>query len=364
MVDIALIKSNSIVYDSRVRKIARSLGKKYSLVTLGWNRDATTVKDTRNDYQELRLFNLKAPIGKATLVAYLPAFWIWILFRLVICRPEVVHACDLDTMLPSFVYKVLFRKKLVFDIFDRYAMANIPQKFARLYSFVNLVEELFSKKVDALIIVAENILGTFRRRPKQYFIIRNCPDLHIVDSIKSKNSMLTLVYTGNVVRYRGLERITEAIKNIEGVDLVFAGRVIDKEFFDQILETPNVKYMGHLLPVDALDLEARSDVMMILYDFNIPIHQVANPNKTFEAMMFGLPVITNLTPELIHETNCGILVDYNDINQIRSAIISLRDDTELRNRLGNNGRKAFEQKYSWRIMEKELYKVYGGLLRK
>jgi len=80
--------------------------------------------------------------------------------------------------------------------------------------------------------------------------------------------------------------------------------------------------------------------------------------------MFGLPVITNLTPELIHETDCGVLVDYNDINQIRSAVLRLRDDAELRNRLGNNARKAFEQKYSSRIMEKELYQVYDSPLNK
>jgi len=78
--------------------------------------------------------------------------------------------------------------------------------------------------------------------------------------------------------------------------------------------------------------------------------------------MFGLPVITNVTPELIKETECGVLVDYNDLQQIRSAVIELRDNLELRQKLGTNGRKAFEQKYNWGNMEKKLHSLYEGMI--
>ena len=333
------------------------------MITLGWNREARPIEKT-GDFHDLRLFNLQAPYGKTTLVLYLPAFWMWILFKLIICRPKIVHACDLDTILPCYIYKLIFRKKLVFDVFDRYAMGNIPRKFKLIYSTVNYFEEIFCGKADVLIIVGENVLNTFRRTPKQYFIIRNCPEPYIVNRIKSENSLLTLVYTGTVIRNRGLERITAAIKNLNGVELVIAGRIIDKEFLNEVLETPNVKYKGLLLPVDALTLEANSDVFIILYDLSIPINQIANPNKIFEAMMFGLPVITNVTSELITETGCGIIVDYNNPNQIKNAIISLRDNDELRKTLGTNGRRAFEQKYNWSIMEQELYRIYDALLNK
>ena len=88
------------------------------------------------------------------------------------------------------------------------------------------------------------------------------------------------------------------------------------------------------------------------------------PNKLFEAMMLGVPIITNVAPELVNEVNCGIMVEYNNINQIKEAVISLRDNIDLRRKLGTNGRKAFIQKYNWTIMEQELYKIYGNLLRK
>jgi glycosyltransferase involved in cell wall biosynthesis len=208
------------------------------------------------------------------------------------------------------------------------------------------------------------LLRTFQRRPKYSAIIMNCPEDHVIDRVKSEDYMLTLVYTGNITRNRGLDRIAAAIKDLTNVELVIAGRVVDKELLDHILEISNVKYKGLLQQSDALELEAYSDVMIILYDLKDLINNFAMPNKIFEAMMFGLPIITNVTPELINRVDCGIIVDYNDINQVKAAVVYLKDNIELRRRLGNNGRKAFLQKYNWTMMEQELYKIYGNLLGK
>ena len=129
----------------------RSLSKRYSTLVLGWNREGVSKKIINDYIVDLKLFNMRAPFGKPSLVAYFPLFWIWILIKLFMYRPKVVHACDLDTVIPCYIYKIIFRKKLVFDVFDRYAMAYIPPKFKTLYSLVNLLEEIFAGKADVLI---------------------------------------------------------------------------------------------------------------------------------------------------------------------------------------------------------------------
>jgi len=362
LVDIAIVRSNSIKYDPRVQKIIGSLQKKYKTLVLGWNREGISNNEMENSDTNLELYNLRAPLGKKSLIAYLPLFWFWIFFKLVRHKPKIVHACDFDTVIPCYIYKGIFRKKLIFDVFDRYAFAYISEKNKILYLIVNSLEETYASKADVLVTVGKNILDTFKQSPKKHVIIRNCPqDVQI--SKKNQNSnKLTLVYTGAIVKQRGLEKIVDAIKELDSVELHVAGRVLDKKLLDQILQHSNVKYKGLLQPADALTLEGNSDVIVVLYDQNVAINRVANPNKTFEAMMFGLPVITNVTPELIKETECGVLVDYNDLKQIRSEVIKLRDNLELRQKLGTNGRKAFEQKYNWGNMEKELYVIYQNLL--
>ncbi len=362
--DVIIIRSSSIIHDPRVGKIARSLKNRYSITVLGWNREGISAELINSYTIPLNLFSLKAPTGKPSIVAYLPLFWIWIFFKLVMLRPEIVHACDLETVPPSYIYKILFGKKLVFDVFDRYAMTHIAYSSKLVYSLINSLEEYLAKRSDVLITVSHPLLKTFQKKPKHCSIILNCPQNHNVERRKPNKQPFTLVYTGLIVRNRGIERIIEAIKDQNEVELAVAGRVIDEEFFNQISKLHNVKYKGELLPVDALKLEAISDVMVILYDLAIPINNFSMPNKFFEAMMFGIPLITNVAHELIDEIRCGIKVDYNDLKQIKTAIIRLRDDNELRKMLGANGRRAFEQKYNWNVMEQELYRIYDSLLNK
>jgi glycosyltransferase involved in cell wall biosynthesis len=356
------------MYNIRVEKIAKSLTKRYSTLILGWNREGVPKNKVDNYTVKLKLFGMRAPMGKPSLVPYFPLFWFWILFNLFVIRPQVVHACQLDTVLPGYIYKLIFRKKLVFDVFDRYAMVNIPKKYLILYSVVNLLEELFCKKTDVLITVSEKLINSFKSLPKNYAIIFNCPEENYANTTASPcnnsgKNVLIIVYAGVIVRHRGLENIAAAIKSLDNVELVTAGRVYHKEVLDQILTLPNVKYNGILLPNDALSLERHADAMFALYDLRIPINNFAKPNKMFEAMMFGVPLITNLAPEFVSDVGFGIVVDYDDINEIKSAIVSLRDNVRLRNCLGKNGRRAFTEKYNWSQMEQKLYGIYGNLLK-
>jgi glycosyltransferase involved in cell wall biosynthesis len=108
--------------------------------------------------------------------------------------------------------------------------------------------------------------------------------------------------------------------------------------------------------------------MVVLYDLHYEKNKLSSPNKIFEAMMCGIPLITNLEQELVsEEVGCGIIVDYNNnnnISQIKEAIILFRDNVELRKKMGQNGRKAFLQKYNWARMEEKLYEVYSNLMKK
>jgi glycosyltransferase involved in cell wall biosynthesis len=114
-----------------------------------------------------------------------------------------------------------------------------------------------------------------------------------------------------------------------------------------------------------LHLEASSDVMIALYDLNLQTqNKFVMGNKLFEAMMCGVPIISNVAPELIREVDCGIVVKYDNVDEIRNTIIKLRDNPELRKRLGSNGRKAFLEKYNWNRMEQQLYEIYDSLLNK
>jgi glycosyltransferase involved in cell wall biosynthesis len=364
--------ANSIIYDPRVKKIVGSLSKKYSVSVLGWNRDGVSQEKIDSYMVKLELFKLRTSTWKPSLMRifirlliFFPPFWTWVLLKLLQIRPQVVHACDLDSILPCYIYKIIFRKKLVFDVFDRYAMTFIPKNFRALRCTINFIEEQFSKNSDVLLIAnGEEALRTFEKKPAHCEILLNCPDEHLISlpHIIKENDLFTIAFTGHVRRHRGLENLTAAIRDLKEICLLITGRAEDKSLLNQIQSMPNVKYLGLLDDYGLLEIEASSDVIVAFYEPGAFWNNMPLPNKLFEAMMCGRPIITNVAHQIVIDTGCGIIVEYDDIKQIKEAIINLRDDPSLRKRLGANGRKGYLEKYNWDIMEQRLYKIYDDLL--
>lgn len=366
------------MHDARVGRVIRSLSKKYSAIFLAWNRGGLDndlkqemiLKTFPTDlHLSFAIFNLRAPYGRHLLrqyipmVLYLPIFWTWVFFNLVIHRPKVVHAFDADTVLPCYVYKKFFRKKLIFEIVDRYGITYIPKKFYRLHTAVNSFEEFFSKRSDILLTLSYNIMSSFTYKPVKTSVILNCPeDFYDKRNIR-RDGTFVLGYGGGINRGRGLEQIATALRNLERVKLYIYGPIIDKKLFDEIRSEPNVEYKGFLrIHDDYHKAIIKTDAIIAVYTKETPSHEMTIHNKTFEAMMGGIPIITNLSPELVSEIGFGIVVEYGNIEQLTSAIKRLRDDHVLREKLGNNARKAFTQKYNWSIMEKKLYDLYESIL--
>lgn len=363
LVDIAIVASNSVMRHPRIWKITNSLKKKYKVSLFGWNREGISSQVSNRYIAPLSFFGMRAPFGKPTLILYYPLFWIWILYKLFTVRPKVVHAIDLDTLLPCSIYKFILRKKLVYDVHDRFG-GYVPPKYSNLFKATNLVEELLGKQADILVTVSGKVQQTFRLRPKNCAIIMNLSeDYNLNNSKQEDDGILTLVYTGLICKDQGLDLVMSALEDLQGVRLVLAGRPADKELLDKMIKSPKISYAGLLERADSLKLEASSDAMVVLYDLQYRKNQLSSPNKIFEAMMCGIPLITNMEVNLVDEIGCGITVEYN-IDQVRNAIIKLRDDPELRTQFGKNGRKAFVEKYNWNSMEKLLFQIYDNLFQK
>ena len=85
--------------------------------------------------------------------------------------------------------------------------------------------------------------------------------------------------------------------------------------------------------------------MIALYDLKLQSqYEYGMANKVLEAMMCGLLIITNISHELVNDTKCGIIVEYGNVEQIKQAIITLRDNPELRKFYGTNGRQGISGK--------------------
>lgn len=373
--DIAIIRSNPIEYDVRVQKIIKALSKKrYEIAVLGWDRENEFRKSEKvylNVF--IRRLKLRAPYGHVLLIMYMPIFWLWSTINLILIKPKMIHACDLDCLISSIIYKYFFNKKtkIIFDNFERYALAFIKPKNVlskTLFRVVYLLENILALKSDALIVVSKKRLLTFKNfMPKYTTVIMNTPEDMLNRILVSKRMRIRknsgeflIVYAGSISKSNGILLLIDAIKEIENAKLILMGRNFDIPL-NALIKKPRIHYLSLVPHITALTMVSQADVVPILYDPEILISQYANPNKLFEAMMLKKPVITNVCEDIVKEKKCGIIVNYS-MESIKNALLFLKKHPSLAKKMGNNGRKAYEEKFNWKVMEKRLYEVYDALL--
>lgn len=204
---------------------------------------------------------------------------------------------------------------------------------------------------------------TVRNFPRAELIEQSRP----VESYRPENRIL--IYTGGWTPHRGVEQIVAALEFVETpqVRLVVIGKRHD-EVYQRARRMPGfplVDYRGEVPHDHAVKLLQRSAVGLVC---NQPRHGYdrALPNKLFEYMATGLPVVASHFDrwrEIVEETGAGLTVDPEDPRDIAVAVDHLLRDSDLRRRMGEHGRTAVESCYNWQREESKLIGLYEGLGR-
>lgn len=365
--NVAIVRSNPVSSDPRVMKIAYSLGRNYGVLILGWDRERQHKPlETIGKSITIKRFRLKAPYGNMHLLLFLPIYQVWVFLNLLMHNPQAVHACDLDGAIPSYIFKMGSRRKMVFDVFDRYGLGFLDSKMKKVYQLVELLEEAVASRSDCLITVSKRQLNTFGRRPRFLAVVPNYPMAHRAAkkrySSEADHHTFKVVSVGGISLHRGLFEMCRAIKDLKDVEFIIAGRSTDPSLFKRVSSFPGVKYVGLLSYRKALELQADADTIPVLVDPDLTAFETVMPNKLFEAMMLAKPVITNVLRDLVINAGCGIVVSYGNVNEIKEAILYLKNNPETRIKMGLRGQEAFQREYNWGEAEKKLLRVYKNLL--
>jgi glycosyltransferase involved in cell wall biosynthesis len=363
-------RSNPIAPDPRVEKEARALTHAgYQVRVLGWDRSGILPAEELLDGVSIVRLPIRAPFGKG--IKNFPQLLRWQVYLLSwLFRNrgmyDIIHACDFDTVLPAFMLKILARKKVIYDIFDFYA-DHLRATPARIKQMIRALDIWIIGKVDAVILVddarREQIAGA---RPRHLEVIYNSPQ-DLVDALPDMKEAtgegsLSLAYVGLLQVERGLLQLLQVFERRPNWNLDLAGFGGDEvEIRTAAAKLPNVHWFGRIPYDQALQLSRNADVLLATYDPSIPNHRYSSPNKVFEAMMLGKPIIvarnTNMD-RIIEQAGCGLVVEYGDVPGLEEALSKLCQDTELRCQLARNARSAYLDNYSWSQMEARLLRLY------
>jgi glycosyltransferase involved in cell wall biosynthesis len=364
--NITIVRSRGI--DQSVHKVAKALSKNgHNVKLLIWDRQ-NTLKCSHVDYAISR-FTLEAPYDRLSVVFYLPIWWAFEFLFLLRNDSDVIHACDFDTLIPALLIRYFKKVKICYTIYDFYAdtvLIKIPSAFRK---FVASLEKFSIVFVDVIFLVDESRLKQIKgsKISKVVYINNSPPDcLGSGFGQIEHTEVLRIFYAGVINEYRGLEYIINAVRELNNVNLIIAGKGPDEDLLKREIRTARdaVQFVGYLPYEKVLEKEMDSDILFAFYDCALPAHKYASPNKLFEAMMCKKPIIVSdgsTMADIVRRVDCGIVVPYGDIEAIKAAILKLQNDPKLRQKLGENGRKAYDDEFSWKIMEHRLIDAYAKL---
>lgn len=238
---------------------------------------------------------------------------------------------------------------------------------------VKLFEKWAAKYFDAVVTATPVIASKFDQNSTKVAVIQNYPrvELSLNTSHGDYNKRpYNAAYIGSISVIRGIKEMVEAIGLVsESFEprLLLGGRF---EPHSIISEMENVNGWSRVDFLGWLNREQVSSVLekvrMGLVIFHpAPNHIQAQPNKLFEYMAAGIPVVASKFPlwqEVVEGNGCGLTVDPYDIEAIAKSIQYLFEHPEEAFAMGQRGRDAVIGKYNWAVEEDKLLKFYQNFL--
>jgi glycosyltransferase involved in cell wall biosynthesis len=370
-----MIRSNPVSPDSRVEKEAEALASSgYRVHILAWDRSSsyrerTSTLELGHLSVDITRFGIVASFGEGfkNLRAFL-TFQRHLFAWLIKHRHEYafIHACDFDTAFTSSMANLFLRKRLIYDIFD---FLSTDAK-GLLPGVIRTLESWVVKRADAVIICSEKRLMQIKETfPKRIVIVHNTPPANAGESdanhlIKSESGKTKICYVGILQDYRLLVEMAESVSQMTDVELHIGGFGLLEEYFERMsAQDANIFYYGKLSYRDTLSLESACDIMTAIYDPVVPNHVYAAPNKFYEALMLGKPLImvkgTGMS-EVLEAYDIGELIDFDKVSFSQGVrrIIDRRADWGAMSRLS---KQLYADQYSWDEMERRLLDVYSEL---
>ena len=290
--------------------------------------------------------------------------------------PDVVHANDIATLITGYFAARLCGAKLVYDTHE-YAV-GVPYRKAVWAWLAATIERLLIRRCDAVITVSDGIAERLqaryglRERPTD---VRNVPDLpppgeapHLREDLRIGDAPLVL-HQGAVAGGRGGENLIRAVSFTESAHVLFLGA--DGAYVNglrRLAAELEVESRTHFHPPVALDTllsyTTQADVGVSLLQDSCENHRLALPNKLFEYLAAGLPVVVSDLPEmrrLVSERQVGWVTDPGDPADIARALAdatSARGDESLENRV-----RVAASELNWARERSRLTDLYAKLAR-
>lgn len=349
MEKILLIKGDNINHVRTDKYLKYFNEKNVETFYLGWDR---TKKHETSKYNCKYLLHGGGLGGKLTMVFY-PLWIILLFFHLLFLRriKEMnVIAVNFDVAIAVYCVSKIRRFDYIYEIHDEFALSYNMSKF--FYKLVSRIDNMFMRNAKLVIHVDENRVNY---KDCNWIVIENSPnDFYEGKSPDYSEMTPTFAVTGMLAKQRGIDEILNFAKDNANLNFLIVGNSFN--YSSPLLKLSNVNYLDYMKQDELFNLLRSCCGIFSLYDASLEINRLAASNKLYDAMMLGIPVITNFdvaNSDFVEKEEVGIVLDYN-YNSTWDVLV--RDDYVAKAiKLGKKGRDIYLKKFRFDLMiEKRL----------
>lgn len=306
-----------------------------------------------------------------------PKLWWHIVREIRKIKPQIAHFHDPELLL---IAPFLRPAKLIYDCHEPYAETILLRDWIpRLLRYplswlVTVLEPILARSTSAIIVTEESHAIPFQRGRQPVVLVYNYPLLHDFDLTRCADGK-TIIHVGINSEARGCTMIVEAaklvIQQVPEARFLIVGDFDYASYEEEIrrliaaygLER-NVFLVGRVPYVEVPRWLARSDIGLIPWQGLDKFPTCVIPTKLFEYMSANIPIVASDLPTIrrfMDGLNCGFLVEPGNPEGLAGFIEYLLSHPAKAKHMGENGRRAVEERYHWQLESEKLINLYHQL---
>ena len=296
----------------------------------------------------------------------------WRMYRAVrAARPQVAHFHDPE-LIPVGLALKLSGIKVVYDVHEDLPRQILSKPYIRPFMRrvismgAGLAERVANRFFDGILPATPAIAEHFSGR--RVALVQNFPilgELMALAETSLGDRPPHFAFVGGITKIRGIAEMVDAIALVAdgAARLELVGQFSSEKLREEMSERSGwgrVTEHGWADRPTVATLLGQVRAGLVLY-LPSPNHVAAQPNKLFEYMSAGLPVIASDFPlwrQIVDGAGCGLVVDPEDPQAIAAAMQWMLDHPEEAQAMGQRGRDAVQSTYNWSKEAETLVTFY------
>ena len=349
---------NSVWYDPRVRKqIVEYIAQDIELSCVG-------MRCARYDFDKIQMMPCRTNIvqipeeydGKQkSVLRKIKREWLrfkMIRDAIIEEKPDLIHANDLNALIPAYAAKRKLKCHIVYDSHEIYIENYTLNGRSPLAILMKAIEKYLVRRVDLMVCVSNAAAEYFEKtyRIKRPMVVTNCSLKKERVEKKVVNQVpFEVLNHGQFYEGRGYELMVDAcdlLIDYPNIHLAIRGfGRLEKQLRSDIEKKKNKARFVFYPPVSVQELISKASESSVGVAVTLPIclnFKLSVSNKLFEYASAGLPVIMSNIPEHVYLNNkyeFGIVLSELTAEEFAKAVIKLYCDKEFYEKCAKNAEK-------------------------